>query len=142
MKIVDVNLLLYAYNDSDPLHARASCWLASQFNGPERIGIALSTALAFVRITTNVRIFPRPLAIAEAFAIIGEWLDCANVVLLAPTERHWGLFAQLAIAAQARGPLAPDADLAASAVEHGAIVCTHDRDFSRFERVRVEYPLT
>ncbi|MGD0474753.1 MAG: TA system VapC family ribonuclease toxin [Candidatus Velthaea sp.] len=142
MKIVDVNLLIYAYNNADPLHGRACRWLTAAFNGPERIGIALSTALAYVRITTNVRIFPQPLSVADACTVVQEWLACDNVVLLAPTERHWELFRQLAIAAQARGPLAPDADLAASAIEHGATLCTHDRDYSRFEGVRIEFPLS
>jgi len=34
-----------------------------------------------------------------------------------------------------------DAHLAALAVEHGATLCTTDRDFARFPRLRVHDPL-
>ncbi len=34
-----------------------------------------------------------------------------------------------------------DAHLAALAVEHGALLCTTDRDFSRFPGLRWENPL-
>ena len=35
----------------------------------------------------------------------------------------------------------PDADLASTAIENGATLCTHDRDFTRFKNLRVEFPL-
>jgi uncharacterized protein len=43
--------------------------------------------------------------------------------------------------AQARGPLVMDAHLAALAIEHGAVLCTTDRDFSRFSGLRTLNPL-
>jgi predicted nucleic acid-binding protein len=43
---------------------------------------------------------------------------------------------------QASGPLSMDAHLAALAIEHGAILCTTDRDFSRFSRLRTYNPLS
>ena len=39
------------------------------------------------------------------------------------------------------GPLVMDAVLAAIAVEHGATLCTTDRDFSRFPGLRWNNPL-
>jgi predicted nucleic acid-binding protein len=33
-----------------------------------------------------------------------------------------------------------DAHLAALAIEHGATLCTSDRDFERFPGLKVEYP--
>ena len=43
--------------------------------------------------------------------------------------------------AQARGPLVSDAALAALAIEHGATLCTTDRDFARFPGLRWKNPL-
>jgi predicted nucleic acid-binding protein len=40
-----------------------------------------------------------------------------------------------------RDALIMDAHLAALAIEHGATICTNDRDFSRFPRLKVLYPL-
>jgi predicted nucleic acid-binding protein len=42
---------------------------------------------------------------------------------------------------QARGPLIMGAHLAALAIEHGATLCTNDRDFLRFPGLKVEFPL-
>jgi len=39
-------------------------------------------------------------------------------------------------------PLVPDAHLAAYAIENGATLHTHDRDVLRFQRLRVEFPLS
>jgi predicted nucleic acid-binding protein len=41
----------------------------------------------------------------------------------------------------ARGALIMDAHLAALAIEHGATLCTNDRDFLRFAGLKVEFPL-
>jgi predicted nucleic acid-binding protein len=42
---------------------------------------------------------------------------------------------------QAAGALVMDAALAAIALEHGATVCTTDRDFSRFSGLKWTNPL-
>ena len=141
-ELVDVNLLLYAYDEAAPLHARAKRWLAARFASDETTGIALASALAFVRITTNPRVFRRAFGVAEVCGIVDEWFTLPNVFLIQPTDRHWPIFVELATASQSRGALIPDADLAASAFEHGAAVCTHDRDFSRFGKVAIEFPLS
>lgn len=43
---------------------------------------------------------------------------------------------------QASGPLVMDAHLAALAIEHGAVLCTTDRDSSRFRGLRTLDPLS
>ena len=62
-------------------------------------------------------------------------------VILTPGERHWKLFNRLLAQGQASGPLVMDAHLAALAIEHGAILCTNDEDFSRFEELKLINPL-
>jgi predicted nucleic acid-binding protein len=42
---------------------------------------------------------------------------------------------------EARGPLAIDAHIAAHAIEHGAVLATNDRDFTRFEGLRTMNPV-
>jgi len=72
----------------------------------------------------------RAFSIEEACDIVNDWLRLQSVVLLEPTRRHWQLFSDVALRSQARGPLVPDADLAATALEHGATLCTHDRFYA------------
>ena len=78
---------------------------------------------------------------AEASSIVDGWMEFPNVVLIAPTERHWMILSDLLPKSQARGALIMDAHLAALAIEHGATLCTNDRDFLRFPGLKVEFPL-
>jgi uncharacterized protein len=63
------------------------------------------------------------------------------VVVPSPGERHWEILRELLADGQCYGPLVTDAVLAALAMEHGAELCTNDRDFSRFPNLRVVNPL-
>jgi hypothetical protein len=58
-----------------------------------------------------------------------------------PTRRHVDLVADLARTGKVRGASLMDAHVAALAIEHGATLCTTDRDFARFKGLRVEDPL-
>jgi predicted nucleic acid-binding protein len=58
-----------------------------------------------------------------------------------PTERHWEIFRNLVVKGQAQSSLISDARLATLAIEHGAILATTDRDFTRFPGLRILNPL-
>lgn len=141
MILIDANLLLYAYDASSPRHEQARAWLESTLTGDEEVRFSLLTLLAFVRIATNPAVFERHLPTAEAIGCVREWLDLPNVAVADPTARHWSLLDDVATAGQARGPLVMDAHLAALAIEHGATLCTTDRDFARFPTLRSRDPL-
>lgn len=141
MILVDANLLLYAYQPRAPQHAAAKAWLESALNGPQLFRVAWLTVWAFLRIGTNPRIFERPLSIAEAEAAVSAWLEQGNADILEPGERHWEILGRLMREGQATGPLVMDAVLAALAIEHGATLCTTDRDFARFRGLEWTNPL-
>ncbi len=141
MIVVDANLLLYAYNPSAPQHPQARSWLEGIFSGTEPVGLPWMSVLAFLRIGTNPRAYPNPLTIAEAVDIVSEWFAQPSVRVLEPSDRHWALLATLLPAAQAKGPLVTDAHLAVLAIEHGALLCSTDGDFSRFPQLRWNNPL-
>jgi toxin-antitoxin system PIN domain toxin len=141
VKLLDANVLLYAYDASSPHHGAAAKWLAGALSGAEPVCFSWMTLTAFVRITTNPRAVQRPLSVEEACAIVTSWLDQPCVSVLSPGERHWALWSELLVSSQASGPLAMDAHLAALALEHGAVVVTSDRDFRRFEGIKTLDPL-
>ena len=99
------------------------------------------TLWAFLRIGTNARVFERPLSTPEAEAAVSSWLAQPNAGILEPGERHWDILRDLCREGQTAGPLVMDAVLAAIAQEHGATLCTTDRDFSRFSGLRWTNPL-
>jgi len=141
MILVDANILLYAYDSDAPQHETASRWLTAAFEGADPVLLPWMTVLAFLRISTNARAWRRPLSISEAVSIVDEWLSFPNVVVPEPTEHHWPILKRILPQSQCRGPLVMDAHIAALAIEHGANLCTNDRDFARFTELRLLNPL-
>lgn len=141
MILPDANLLLYAYNSSAPEHGKARIWLENVLSSPETVGLSWQTITAFLRISTNPRAFLRPFTIDEAVSFVEEWLERPMVMIAVPGERHWAIFQRLLIDQQSAGPLVMDAHLAALAIELGATIYTHDRDFNRFSDVSCVDPL-
>ncbi len=141
MILIDANLLLYAYHQQSPAHERARGWLESVLSGPVPVGLAWVTILAFLRITTSARIFERPLTMSEAEAAVSTWFGLPSVAIVEPGARYWEILRALLRSEKVSGALVMDAALAALAIEHGATLCTTDRDFSRFRGLRTEDPL-
>jgi toxin-antitoxin system PIN domain toxin len=139
--MVDTNLLLYAYHPRAEQHATSRAWLEATLSGPELVRFAWLTLWAFVRIGTNPRVFERPLSASEAEGVVSSWLAQPTVGILEPGDRHWDILRGLMRGGQSTGPLVMDAVVAAIAVEHGATLCTTDRDFSRFPGLRWTDPL-
>lgn len=140
MIVIDANMLLYAYDESDPRHAVVSPWFQTQMSGTTETGLSLVAILAFLRISTDHRVFQRPRPVATALAIIESWLAHPNVRLLEPTRRHWAMLGDVVAGGQARGPQLMDAHLAALTIEHGATLATADRGFARYPGLRTIDP--
>jgi uncharacterized protein len=139
--LLDANLLIYAYDSVAAEHTRARSWLERRFSSSEAIGLSWITILAFLRIATSRRYESDPMSTEEAASVVTGWIELRNVVLVSPAEQHWRILSDLLPKSQARGPLIMDAHLAALAIEHGATLCTNDRDFLRFPGLKVEFPL-
>jgi toxin-antitoxin system PIN domain toxin len=139
--LIDANLLVYACHEQSAQHASSRRWLEAQLSGNQPVRFAWLTLWAFLRITTNPRIFTRPLSPDEAAAMVSAWLEQPNVAVLEPGERHWSILQETIRSGQATGPLMMDAVLAALAIEHGATLCTTDRDFARFAKLEWLNPL-
>jgi uncharacterized protein len=140
--LVDANLLLYAYHPRAEQHDVSRRWLESTLGGQELVRFSWLTLWAFLRISTNPRVFERPLGIGESTAAVSSWLARPIAGVVEPGERHWEILQALLARGQATGPLVMDAVLAALAVEHGATLCTTDRDFSRFPGLAWTNPLS
>ena len=141
MILVDANLLLYAYDPDSRQHDACRRWLEDALSGTEIVRFAWVTLWAFIRIATNARVFVRPLSPDEAHAAVAAWLRQPNAGILEPGERHVDLLASLLDEGQASGALVMDAALAAIAIEHGATLCSTDRDFARFQGLEWRNPV-
>lgn len=136
MKLVDLNVLIYATDDTAALHPRAKRWLDAALSSTETIGIATAVAIGYVRLTTNPRVMESPLDVATSVGVVRGWFGRANVTAPEPTARHYHLLEELLAGIGTAGNLVSDAHLAALSIEHGADLCSFDRDFGRFSGVR------
>jgi toxin-antitoxin system PIN domain toxin len=96
---------------------------------------------AYIRITTNSRIFEHPLTLEQASARVQSWIDQPCTRIIHATERHWVIFLDMLIQGQAIANLVMDAHLAALAVEHGCEIFSADADFARFPKVKWRNPI-
>jgi uncharacterized protein len=138
--VVDANVLLYAVNRDSAHHRAAHAWLDGALAEGEGVGFAWTVLLAFLRLSTSRAIFAEPLSDADAVQCVEGWLAQPAAVVVSPTPRHLGILAGLLRDAGTAANLVNDAHLAALAVEHGASIASFDRDFRRFEGVRLLVP--
>lgn len=141
MILVDANLLIYAGVDSFAQHEHARRWLDDQLNGTARVGLPWASLLAFMRVTTNPRVFERPALISDAWRQVLAWLDRKTAWIPEPGERHREILGELLTSPGVQANLVQDAHLAAVAIEHGLTLCSTDGDFARFSDLRWENPL-
>ncbi|MCC6943080.1 MAG: type II toxin-antitoxin system VapC family toxin [Thermomicrobiales bacterium] len=141
MKIPDVNLLVYAFDERSQFHHQAKRWLSDLLSGSERIGFSWIVLLGFIRISTSRRILDQPMSPAEAFSIVEGWLLRQGVHVIHPTNDHFEIVRGLLEPLGIGGDITTDAHLAALAIEHGGEVCSADNDFARFPTVRWSNPL-
>lgn len=141
MILIDANLLVYAVNPDLPQHAAARNWLDRQLNGTSRVALPWPSLLAFLRVTTNPRIFAAPATLARAWSQVSAWLQVEGVWIPQPTPRHADILGSVLDETGGKCDLVPDAHVAALAIEHGLLLCTTDGDFSRFSRLRSWNPL-
>jgi len=139
--VLDANILLYAYDAASDQHAKARAWVEEVLSGADPVGLPWQTITAFVRIVTNPRLSGKRFTPSEVIDLVDQWVTQPNVRLLGPGDHHWSFLRQTILEGQARGPLITDAQLAALTIEHGGMLCTTDRDFSRFPGLRWQNPI-
>ncbi len=142
MILPDVNVLIGAFRTDTPQHALCRSWLVEVVSGDARFGISTLVLSVVVRITTNGRVFKSPSTSEEAFAFCRDLLTQPHCETIEPGERHWGIFCDLCVKADARGPRVSDAWFAALAIESGSEWITLDRDFARFPGLNWRAPAT
>jgi uncharacterized protein len=141
MIIVDANLLLYLADSNSAHYEKTRVWFERVVSERQVIGLPWASLLAFLRISTNARIYETPFTLDEAGAFVSALLDFETALIPEPTAKHWEILYKLLRDSQSAGLLVPDADLAALALEHQATVCTNDKDFRRFVGIGLEFPL-
>lgn len=141
MKLIDLNILLYAVNRDAHHHRTIRGWWENALNGEEPVGLTWLVLLGFLRLATNPKVFPKHLDVGQAINRVNGWLSQPNARLVIETDDHWTILRRLLEATGAAANLTSDAHLAALALEHGAVLVSCDADFARFPDLRWECPV-
>ena len=139
--LVDANILLYAQDEQSTWNRAARQWWDMRLSGASPVCLCWPVLNAFLRLSTNPRVYERPLRIDEACAQVQSWLNQPCTRIVHATERHWDVFRDMLETSNAAGNLVPDAHLAALALEHGCELASTDGDFARFPRLQWRNPL-
>jgi toxin-antitoxin system PIN domain toxin len=139
---VDTNVLVAAHRRDAELHTRAAGVLRDLAEGRRPWCLPWPCVHEFLAIVTHPRIFDGPSAPEQAVDQVDAWLESPTVELIAERFDHWEHLRELFLSSGARGALVHDARVAALCLEHGVTeLCSADRDFGRFPRLRVRNPL-
>jgi hypothetical protein len=141
VKLVDLNVLLYAINRDAAHHRACHRWWEAALAGDEPVGLVWVVILGFLRVSTHPRIFPRPLRAEQAIRRVDAWLAHPNVRVIREPQDHWRLLGQLLAEVGTMGNLCTDAHLASLAIAHGATLVSCDAEFARFTALRRESPI-
>lgn len=141
MVIPDANLLLYATDKECPDHKAAAAWWRGMLQGDEEVGLCSVVAFAFVRLSTNRKVFRQPLSVQEACARVSNWLEFPNVVWLDAEAGDFEAAVKLLLKAGTGANLVTNAQIAAIAQRTGGSVRSCDHDFARFPSIDWSDPL-
>lgn len=133
MILPDVNVLVYAFRREAVDHDSYATWLAGVIAGSE-LALVETVLVGMVRIVTSPRILADPAPTPLALRFIDVLLAAPRARQLTPVPSTWRVLRSIAVKDElVRGPLVPDAWLAALALSHGCRLATADRGFARFE---------
>lgn len=124
-----------------PEHKAAIKWLNDALADTDATLIVCETTiLAFLRITTNRKVFSPALGTDEARKFVNGLLGHPRVQLFRPTAEHFTALFDLIKKYAFHGNLTMDAHLAAIALATGAKIVTCDADFKKIRYLNVIEP--
>ncbi|HTR03776.1 MAG TPA: TA system VapC family ribonuclease toxin [Thermoanaerobaculia bacterium] len=138
---VDVNVLLYASDEASPRSKRAREFLDECAQGSEILCVGWPTLTSYLRLSTHPAIFSNPLTPEEAERNVGALLSLPHVRAVSEQDGFWDVYREVTEGLPTRGNDVPDAHLAALLKQHDVpTLFTNDRDFLRFEFLKVRNP--
>ena len=138
---LDINPLLYASDTDSPFHPAAAAALTELANGSELVYLFWPVAVGYVRLGTGSGIAHVALTLDEAMGNVDRLLALPHFRTSAENSDFWSLFCRAAAEAQARSKLISDVHLVALMRQHGVRrILTHDRDFRKFDDIKVIDP--
>jgi toxin-antitoxin system PIN domain toxin len=139
---IDVNVLLYASDESSAFYGRARAFLERCANRTEVLCLTWPMIMGYLRIATHPSIFRIPLSPEDARENVEQLISLVHVRLITEQEGFWDAYQEVTRGLVVRGTMAPDCHMAALLKQHDVrTLYTHDADFRRFAFLNVRNPL-
>lgn len=107
------------------------------------VGLAWSTLFGFTRLVTSRRVVGDDAAgLSEAWGAVVTLLRQPTARLIEPAPTHAATAGRLLAPPGLSFNDVPDVHLAALALDHGLVLCSHDQGFARVDGLRWTDPLT
>jgi toxin-antitoxin system PIN domain toxin len=135
MLCLDTNVLVHAFRIGSPIHDPVRSWLANVLDGDEPVIVPVDVGAAFMRLSTNARLFPDSTSAGDALEFVHEVESAARFVSASPWA--WSRFLEFVSELALVGNDVPDALIAAQALDHGATLATFGQGFARFSELQV-----
>jgi toxin-antitoxin system PIN domain toxin len=132
VRLLDVNILIYAHREDQEYHVFYREKLESLCREQQFFGLTPSVAAGFVRVCTHAKFPNGPTPLPIALAFVDSLMAHAQTDWVYPGRAQWELFSDLCRKTGCCGKLAADAHHAATAIEHACIWVSRDADFKRF----------
>lgn len=133
MNLPDVNVLVNAFRPDAPYHGVCREWLLGRIRDAVPLLLLDVVAAGFVRVVTHPRVFTEPAGTEDALDFLTRLMQSASVRMVSSSGGWWPEFAAQLAKPGISGNLVSDAHIAATAISHGCVVFTLDRDFRRFD---------
>ncbi len=140
---LDVNVLLYASDQSSERHLRARRFVEACAAGPEILCLAWPTLMSYLRIATHPRIFSSPLPPDEALGNVSTFIGLPHARAVSELEGFVDAYKHVTGDMPVRGNLVPDAHVATILFQHGVrTLYSNDRDFRKFPSLELRDPFS
>lgn len=136
MIAIDTNILIAALVKSQGEHERVRRWL-------DGVSAPLTTTQTNIaeslRLLTHPRVFPRPLALKMAVAVIGNFFSAQNILVLEESATWWQELPELLVEYPGlKGNEIFDARIALCLRHNGVReICTFDADFAKYPFLKI-----
>lgn len=140
MKIVDTNLLIYAYNTHSDLHEQAASFWEDVVNSGAVVGIPWIVLQAFIRLMTGRQVLTNPYTAKEIVGVVDSWLENTNVQIIPHNTKTYAVLSKLITKYKLTGAVTTDCTIVASVIENQGVLYSNDTDFLRFKEIKLENP--
>lgn len=137
MNFPDVNVLIGLFRADHAFHATARRWWGETVDRGDTFTVPDVVWVGFVRTVTNPRAFADTATFAEAMRFVEAVRQQPSYRSFISHVRTLDELVRLGSMTGARGNLVSDAYIAACAQAYGGTVVTFDRDFRKFDDLRV-----